>query len=53
MITIAYAAEIPDVRDVHGASDAAAAEWFDLKDLPELAFDHDKIIEAGRRLIAG
>jgi len=29
---------------------AAAANWYPLEDLPKLAFDHDKIITAARRI---
>jgi 8-oxo-dGTP diphosphatase len=29
---------------VHASDDAAAVNWFSLKNLPALAFDHDLII---------
>jgi 8-oxo-dGTP diphosphatase len=30
---------------VHGGDDAAEAKWFDLRELPALAFDHKQIID--------
>ncbi|HEC96325.1 MAG TPA: NUDIX hydrolase [Euryarchaeota archaeon] len=32
-----------------GGDDAAEASWFDIDNLPPLAFDHDKIIKDARR----
>ncbi len=32
-------------KKVNAGDDAAEAKWFDLKNLPPLAFDHDKIVE--------
>jgi 8-oxo-dGTP diphosphatase len=37
----------------HGGSDARRAAWFDLADLPPLAFDHRKIVDTARRRLEG
>jgi 8-oxo-dGTP diphosphatase len=44
-VTIAYAGEAPYGAKVEGMDDAAKAEWFDLTDLPALAFDHQEILQ--------
>ena len=45
VITVAYLALLPpDKAAVAAGSDAELAEWFDVEGLPELAFDHPKII---------
>jgi 8-oxo-dGTP diphosphatase len=36
---------------IEAADDAKAADWFDLNALPELAFDHDKMLNDFRALI--
>ena len=43
VITIAYYALVR-LQDVAGGDDAARAEWFDLDQVPSLAFDHDLIL---------
>jgi 8-oxo-dGTP diphosphatase len=43
VITIAYLALVK-ITEVKGGDDAAKAEWFSLKDIPQLAFDHDMIL---------
>lgn len=43
VITIAYLALVK-IQDVKGGDDAADARWFPIKDVPQLAFDHDVIL---------
>ena len=43
VITIAFYALVKP-EEVKGDTDAEKAEWFALKDVPALAFDHDKIL---------
>ena len=45
VITVVYTALIPAEINVNAASDAAAADWFDINELPVLAFDHAEIIK--------
>ncbi len=50
IITVAYFALLPsDKLDVEAGSDAESADWFNVDDLPELAFDHPKIISRALR----
>lgn len=50
VITVAYYALVRK-QDVCGGDDAAKAEWFSLNSVPQLAFDHDRILrEAMKRL---
>lgn len=44
VITIAFITE-SNIKEVKGGDDAAKAEWFDISDLPLLAFDHDLILK--------
>ena len=45
LITVAYYgfAHDPDTQ-IQGGDDALEARWFDIKALPQLAFDHDRIL---------
>lgn len=43
-ISVVYFAPIPQRQNVKGADDAAEARWFPVDELPELAFDHKKIL---------
>lgn len=43
VITIAYYALVR-IQEVKGGDDAARAQWFSLKEIPQLAFDHDAIL---------
>lgn len=43
VITIAYYALVR-MQDVKGGDDAADARWFALDEVPQLAFDHDRIL---------
>lgn len=43
VISIAYYALVKQ-QQVEGGDDAANAQWFYLKDVPQLAFDHDRIL---------
>ena len=44
-VTVAYLAIVDEPITVNGQDDAAKAQWFPLSDLPELAFDHDEIVQ--------
>ena len=50
VITIAYFALVR-IQEVHGGDDAAEAQWFPIEEVPQLAFDHDRILrDATRKL---
>ena len=49
-VTVAYLAIVDRPLVVIGQDDAAKAEWWQLSDLPELAFDHDKIMQDAIRI---
>lgn len=45
IISFAFAAEVPPETRHQAGDDAKEARWFAVDQLPELAFDHKKIIE--------
>lgn len=44
VISVAYLAEVGGQTQAQAASDAQDARWFDIEQLPALAFDHDHVI---------
>jgi len=54
VVTVAYYAlvKLSDYR-IKGATDARNAAWFDINDLPRVAFDHEKIIDAALQRLKG
>ncbi|MDX1601535.1 MAG: NUDIX hydrolase [Salinimicrobium sediminis] len=47
-ISIPFFGEVTSEEKVKGADDAADAQWFYLKELPDLAFDHAEILQEAR-----
>lgn len=47
VVSISYLAFAPDLPDPRAGSDAAAAVWHPVDDLPPLAFDHRRILAEG------
>lgn len=53
VITVAFMALVPsDQMVLAAATDAADAQWFDMDELPPLAFDHDRILADARARLA-
>lgn len=50
-VTIAYLIRIDAPVAVVGQDDAAKAEWFSMKALPPLAFDHEEIMRDAIKII--
>ena len=48
VITIAHYALVR-IQEVKGCDDAAKAQWFPIDEVPQLAFDHDKILRDAMR----
>jgi 8-oxo-dGTP diphosphatase len=51
VITVAYYALVPDTQAPRAGTDASDAAWFEVTELPALAFDHRKIVEYARQRI--
>jgi 8-oxo-dGTP diphosphatase len=50
VISITYYGLVkPEAFEIHAATDAAEAAWFNIKKIPPLAFDHDSIISAAHK----
>ena len=48
VITVAYFALIPaESTKLQASTDASDAQWYSVKELPALAFDHKEIVKAG------
>lgn len=44
-ISVVYSVEIDEKQAVAGSDDASDAKWFSIKELPDLAFDHQIILK--------
>jgi len=47
VITVAYVVSVDVVKAIKAGDDAVKAQWFDIDDLPKLAFDHAEIVKDG------
>jgi 8-oxo-dGTP diphosphatase len=47
VVTVAFLALLPDAAEPVASTDAAQARFWAVKDLPDLAFDHAEILDAG------
>lgn len=50
-VSVVYVATVEGERAVAGADDASDARWFDLEQLPPLAFDHCEIVADARAFV--
>ena len=50
VVTVAFIALVKQA-EVKGGDDAARAQWFPIKDIPRLAFDHDYILRLAQRTL--
>ena len=50
-LSVAYLMMVEDELPVKGQDDARQARWWDLRNLPDLAFDHKKILEDALNII--
>ncbi len=47
-VSVAFAGWVESTSEPEAGSDAGKARWFNAEALPELAFDHDSIIEKAK-----
>lgn len=52
-ISVVYIAELGSTATASGSDDAESAEWLDVENATNLAFDHDAILEAGLKWLSG
>jgi len=52
IISVVYIVRVVEELPVAGADDAADARWFGLGKLPQLAFDHDRVLADVRERVA-
>ena len=50
-ISVVYTARLSSREEVKAGDDAGDAQWFNLKDLPPLAFDHLEIVHAAKKAV--
>ena len=50
-ITVAFIGIIKDEPEVKGGDDAADAKWFNIKELPNMGFDHNDMVKIAMRKI--
>lgn len=54
IVSIAYFGLVrPDAFHIQASTDAEEAQWFDIKELPEISFDHQEIIDAAIKRLQG
>ncbi len=54
VVSVAYYALVNlDEHPIHASSDAEDAAWFEVGELPELAFDHEKIMDVALKRLRG
>jgi 8-oxo-dGTP diphosphatase len=50
-ISVVYLSLIEHEEKLNAADDAAEADWFDIDNLPDLAFDHSEIIKTANQYL--
>ncbi|MEA3448507.1 MAG: NUDIX hydrolase [Bacteroidota bacterium] len=51
-ISVVFVNFLEDITPPTAGDDADKAKWFKVSDLPDLAFDHDEVIQTGLKLSA-